>query len=391
MSLALVSRILEGKERMHKYTIAKITIFRGYVDKWKVAKLLKTMLEEQWKWDARPLKDGRYLIECPSAATARQMEKEGPMESLAFTLAFISWTIDLYHPAKAEGTLWWMKIKNLPMFYWDQDTVTTMLKSGRDLIQEEVMVLAQKTSGCSSACGSHGCCPMRFTVTLPHRDGAIPATIDVGLSSTTEHKAASMTSNNKMEEPPAVVHGSPPKPPPNRDNKGKAPISFLQDAPAPGGAGHGGWIGGPHSSMCGAREQPSPHGLQTQAPLSKRPPPHVEHSPEMQAQKTMPPVAGPNHGAGSTPSEAQALVPLNPANINVIANVPNQSNSPMRHSHYIKALYNPSEENIKAINQGIVIDLSKAALKKIGNTWNLITDEAWGIITSGQMTKDTSP
>ncbi|KAJ0981820.1 hypothetical protein J5N97_010075 [Dioscorea zingiberensis] len=232
--------MLEGKERMRKYTIANITAFRGYVDKWKVVELLKTRVEEQWKWDARSLRDGRYLIECPSAAIARKMEKEGPMESPAFTLAFTPWTKDLYHPAKAEGALRWVKIKNLPMFCWDQDTVAKMLKPVGDLIQiggsngvdtEDLRVFIRMRKPWLLPCAFH--CNI---ATLQHTYIAEMEPFQPPLSwdscPRTEQQVATMPNNDKTEKPPTAAHGSPLEPPPNRADKGKAPISVLQDTPA---------------------------------------------------------------------------------------------------------------------------------------------------------------
>ncbi|KAJ0989861.1 hypothetical protein J5N97_008217 [Dioscorea zingiberensis] len=211
------SKMLEGKERMLKHTIAKITTFRGYVDKWKVAELLKTRVEEQWKWDARPLMDGRYLIECPLAVTARQMEKEGPMESPAFTQPFTPWTTDLYHSVEAEGTC-------------AGDLVQIGGNGGVDTEDLRVLIPMRKTRLLP--------CVFHYNIaTLQHTYIAEMEPYQSPLSwdsrTRTEQKVAIMSNNDKTEEPPAAVHSSPLKPSDNRADKGKATISVLQDAPAP--------------------------------------------------------------------------------------------------------------------------------------------------------------
>ncbi|KAJ0977994.1 hypothetical protein J5N97_013468 [Dioscorea zingiberensis] len=111
-------------------------LWRGgvIVDGHKVEELLKGRINAQWNWDARILRDGRYIIECPSAVIARQIEKAGKMESPAFTLEFTPWTTALYGPAKAEGALRWVLVKNLPMCFWDLESIARMLKPVGDLV-----------------------------------------------------------------------------------------------------------------------------------------------------------------------------------------------------------------------------------------------------------------
>ncbi|KAJ0967495.1 hypothetical protein J5N97_024412 [Dioscorea zingiberensis] len=91
---------------------------------------------------------------------------------------------------------------------------------------------------------------------------------------------------------------------------------------------------------------------------------------------------------GPNPIEAQPDVIPNTDITVVPSTISAQLKSPLRPSNYIKAYHNPSDENIKTLNYGIGIDLSKASLRLIRNTWNLITDEAWELITSGQIIKD---
>ncbi|KAJ0971635.1 hypothetical protein J5N97_019594 [Dioscorea zingiberensis] len=136
ISLAHDSGMEAGLERMRSYTIARVKEIRGgLVDHRHVEALLRTRVDEQWEWSARILQDDRYLIKCPSAEKARQIEKAGPMESPPFTLEFTPWTTDLYRPAKAEGALRWVLIRNLPMFCWGLDTAARMLKPVGDLVR----------------------------------------------------------------------------------------------------------------------------------------------------------------------------------------------------------------------------------------------------------------
>ncbi|KAJ0985402.1 hypothetical protein J5N97_003758 [Dioscorea zingiberensis] len=134
ISLALDSGMMKGKERMTKFTIAKVVEMRGYIDSSKLAELLRTQVDDQWNWEPRSLKDGRYIVECPSAETARQLEKAGQMVSQVVTLTFTPWTTDLYRPTKAEGALRWVIVRNLPMFCWDRDSMARMLKPAGDLV-----------------------------------------------------------------------------------------------------------------------------------------------------------------------------------------------------------------------------------------------------------------
>ncbi|KAJ0975284.1 hypothetical protein J5N97_017249 [Dioscorea zingiberensis] len=135
ISLAQDSNMIAGKEKMRRFSIAKITEARGViVDGHKVEELLKGRINAQWNWDARILRDGRYIIECPSAVIARQIEKAGKMESPEFTLEFTPWTTALYRPAKAEGALRWVLVKNLPMCFRDLESIARMLKPVGDLV-----------------------------------------------------------------------------------------------------------------------------------------------------------------------------------------------------------------------------------------------------------------
>ncbi|KAJ0986740.1 hypothetical protein J5N97_005096 [Dioscorea zingiberensis] len=110
ISLAHDTDMEAGLESMSRFTIARVKETRGgVVNNNHIEALLKTRMKEQWEWSARTLLDGRYLIECTLAETARQMEKAGPMESLPFTLVFTPWMTDLYRPAKAEGALRWIQ------------------------------------------------------------------------------------------------------------------------------------------------------------------------------------------------------------------------------------------------------------------------------------------
>ncbi|KAJ0971932.1 hypothetical protein J5N97_019891 [Dioscorea zingiberensis] len=84
------------------------------------------------------------------------------------------------------------------------------------------------------------------------------------------------------------------------------------------------------------------------------------------------------------PNQDIAQLQVNPLGSNVIDKALSQSKSPLRTSNYIKVYVTPSEENLKILNEGIMIDLNNTTLKKIGNSWNLITEEAWKTITSEQ-------
>ncbi|KAJ0989083.1 hypothetical protein J5N97_007439 [Dioscorea zingiberensis] len=154
------------------------------------------------------------------------------------------------------------------------------------------------------------------------------------------------------------------------------------------------------------RAQSPPKPVPTQSPHQASSPPHDTEAGPFSAMQAQPehnqdPIPTDQvHGQRSSnestnPTVAQindveahlAVNPI-PRNLDVMAYDSTESISPMRPSTYIKAHFNPSAENIKALNNGLMIDLSNATLKKIGNTWNLLTEDAWDLLTSGRLNKE---
>ncbi|KAJ0971618.1 hypothetical protein J5N97_019577 [Dioscorea zingiberensis] len=241
ISLAHDSNMVAGKEKMRRCSIAKITEARGViVDGRKVEELLKTRINAQWNWDARILKDGRYIIECPSALIARQIEKAGKMESPKFTLDFTPWTADLYGPAKAEGALRWTLVKNLPMCYWDLDSIAKMLKPVGDLVligeravhaTEDFRALIRIRR------------PRRLPSALHCSVSTLQHTYFVELEKSqpelpwppyrqTERDEEAEIESKKQQAPAKKVQQFPETPRPNRVDKGNAPMERSVPPPA---------------------------------------------------------------------------------------------------------------------------------------------------------------
>ncbi|KAJ0971477.1 hypothetical protein J5N97_019436 [Dioscorea zingiberensis] len=237
ISLALDSDLMAGKERMSKFTIAKATEIRSYVDSRKLAELLKARVDEHWNWEPRVLKDGRFIIECPSADTTRQIEKAGPMVSPAITLTFTPWTTDLYRPAKAEGALRWVIVCNLPMFCWDRNSMARMLKPTGDLVHigdrsstatEDVRVFLRLRRPQLLPCAIHcSISTLQHTYILELEQGHPPLPWDPrrGTEQTND------TSGEPTENPNGRLQPNQTKTPATGLEKGKAPMSVLQDPP----------------------------------------------------------------------------------------------------------------------------------------------------------------
>ncbi|KAJ0989858.1 hypothetical protein J5N97_008214 [Dioscorea zingiberensis] len=236
ISLALNSAMMGGKECMAKSTIARITEARSLVTGGKIEELLGKRVDPHWKWEARPLKDDRYIIECPSASTTRKIKKEGQMTSLEFTLTFTPWMTDLYRPEKAEGALRWVIVQDLPMCFWDRDSIVTMLKPAGDLVQigkrgceptEDIRVLlrVRKPRLLPSAIHcSVGTLQHKYTIVLDRGEPPLPWDPKQGTGQK-ENTATGGEANREAEE---RNHNSPKH---TRVDKGKAPLSVLQGSP----------------------------------------------------------------------------------------------------------------------------------------------------------------
>ncbi|KAJ0974961.1 hypothetical protein J5N97_016926 [Dioscorea zingiberensis] len=541
LSLAFDSDLMAGTERMRKFSIAKVTEIRGVVDCRRMTELLKSRVAEQGGWEVKPLKDGRYLVECPSAETARKIEKDSPMESPAYTITFTPWTTDLYRPAKAEGAMRWVTVKNLPMFCWGRDSTARMLKPVGDLVHmgehgggvtEDIQVLLRLRKPRLLPAALHcSIKTLQHTYIVEMIPGQPPLPWDTRPGTVKE--GGDIAINESTMERLMADHNNSGVPPASKNDKGKAPITVLQVTPARHGGGRqkGIIIREPqeprttHRSIATAPEpavtipagaaevtedgtlcqaegvtrdglevgreektgqadsinvadpslncQPSEdeeeidfadavrtltavwqhhtvgsdsgsipdkldhlvrsnHLEMEKIKLSDNTPPGGAHNhgkgaqegthvigpqkrlqthplcdklANIEGQQAIGPTnmdlvqpekqlnqmgnTLPEQGLGHNTREASLTIIPNEASTDVMTNEVSQSKSPVRPSNYIKAHYNPNDSNIKAQNNGIEIDLSNASLRKIGNSWNLITDEAWLLITSKKSHKDS--
>ncbi|KAJ0962167.1 hypothetical protein J5N97_029995 [Dioscorea zingiberensis] len=251
ISLAHDSDMLQGLERMKKYTIVREKEVReGFVDNRKVATLLKMRVDKQWEWDVRLLRDGRYLVECPSAETTRKIEKAGPMESPAFTLDFTPWTTDLYRPVKAEGVLRWVIIRNLPMFCWVLDTTARMLKPIGDLVRigargaeatEDFRALLRVWRPRLLPCTIHcSISTLQHAYTVEMEPGQPPLPWDTRRR--TEQEIEVEPEKGAAHGPASIHHCSQIKHPIHKSDKGKAPITESYPTPVNPMAGRQGGI-----------------------------------------------------------------------------------------------------------------------------------------------------
>ncbi|KAJ0986235.1 hypothetical protein J5N97_004591 [Dioscorea zingiberensis] len=134
-SMAIDSDVLEGRERMKRFSIISVTEKRGgMVLTSDIKDVLSCLIDEQWSWEVKELRDGRFIAPFPTVALARQTEKKSPLKMLSFTLNFEPWTPDLWKKGRADGAIRWVIVKQLPMDCWSRDLVARLLKPSGDLV-----------------------------------------------------------------------------------------------------------------------------------------------------------------------------------------------------------------------------------------------------------------
>ncbi|KAJ0969632.1 hypothetical protein J5N97_022509 [Dioscorea zingiberensis] len=132
--------MIKGKETLKSFTIATVTeVKEGMVSAKTVTGALTVALKaftnkENWGWAAKPFLDGRYMVACPTAEAARELEKGGVLHLPKFSLRFEPWTADLWETEKADGERRWVTIYHLPIFCWDRDSMALLLKPIGDLV-----------------------------------------------------------------------------------------------------------------------------------------------------------------------------------------------------------------------------------------------------------------
>ncbi|KAJ0989082.1 hypothetical protein J5N97_007438 [Dioscorea zingiberensis] len=134
ISVALDSDIMEGRERMKRFSIISVKKTReGMVGIQDITDVLSCIVDEQWTWVVKPLRDGRFITAFPTAELAKQTEEKGPIRMLDFSLDFQQWSPDLWKKSRAEGAIRWVLVKELPMDCWSRDSARSLKPAG-DLV-----------------------------------------------------------------------------------------------------------------------------------------------------------------------------------------------------------------------------------------------------------------
>ncbi|KAJ0967656.1 hypothetical protein J5N97_024573 [Dioscorea zingiberensis] len=364
ISVPIDSDVIEGRRRMQCFSIITVKGIREQlVNAREIADVLSAIVDEQWTWKVKPLRDGRFIVAFPSTELARQAESKGSLHQFSFSLKLEPWTTDLGNIGKPEGPSRWVVVKQLPMDYWSQDMVARLLKSAGDLIY------------ISSQSRDHG--DDLLVLLRVRRPRRLPSNITCSMG----HRKY----NYQLELAKGRQAGA---------TESKA-IWLERDFNAQGDARTKPSLGGAHTQshygnavdhlVPAERTQLTPQATIGPTTITKRGP--LPTPLELYSATRLPQEADQFQAA-----EAQLVHNPTPLSTNVMVNDDAyQSKSPMRPSNYIKAHFNPKDKNTRPLNDGLMIDLSEASLKKIGNTWNLITEEAWQLITAGRLSTSTPP
>ncbi|KAJ0984858.1 hypothetical protein J5N97_003214 [Dioscorea zingiberensis] len=126
---------MERRERMKRFSIISVKKLReGMVGPQDITDVLSCIVDEQWTWAVKPLRDDRFITAFSIAELAKQTEEKGPLRMLDFPLEFQQWSPDLWKKSRAEGAIQWVLVKELPMDCWSRDSAARLLKPARDLV-----------------------------------------------------------------------------------------------------------------------------------------------------------------------------------------------------------------------------------------------------------------
>ncbi|KAJ0989936.1 hypothetical protein J5N97_008292 [Dioscorea zingiberensis] len=140
ISVSMTNKMLKGKEKLRSLSIATVTEVReGLVNAAAITGSLTEALKGctskvNWNWEAKPFLDGWYLVACPSAAAARELERGGVIHLLKFSLCFEQCTTDMWPTERADGERRTVIIRHLPVFSWDHHSVALLLRTVGDLV-----------------------------------------------------------------------------------------------------------------------------------------------------------------------------------------------------------------------------------------------------------------
>ncbi|KAJ0984896.1 hypothetical protein J5N97_003252 [Dioscorea zingiberensis] len=128
--------MMERKEQMKHYFIPTERLTNGGmpVDARSLSTALQVALGDHWEWSSRPLRDGRFLVECPSSEEARGLEGIGTLHLPRFSLSFEQWSPDIAVVGKAEGEKRWVLLKDVPFFCWHRDVIAKLVEPVGELI-----------------------------------------------------------------------------------------------------------------------------------------------------------------------------------------------------------------------------------------------------------------
>ncbi|KAJ0987222.1 hypothetical protein J5N97_005578 [Dioscorea zingiberensis] len=253
ISVGLNKGILDGRERMKSFSLITVTERKaGSTTIQDITDVLGCLVDENWSWVVKPLRDGRYIAAFPSSELARKTEKAGRLSVLNFDLSFEPWSPDLWQTGKAEGATCWVIVKNLPMDCWGRDEAACLLKPAGDLVAMDrrsqrygndlrllLRVRWPRKMPASIHC-SLGVRQFNYTVELdagqqplPWADGLQRPNL---ATNEDEGTPAETTINTNIEEVAAVTPAeatttTPTSLPERRLDKGKAPMSEKIAAP----------------------------------------------------------------------------------------------------------------------------------------------------------------
>ncbi|KAJ0965426.1 hypothetical protein J5N97_026564 [Dioscorea zingiberensis] len=132
-SVALNKGILDGREHMKAFSIITVVESReGTVTISDITDILTHIVDENWSWTVKPLRDRRYIVAFPTAELVAKRKQDFVVT--AFDLKFEPWTPDLWQTGKAEGATRWVVVKTLPMDCWGRDEAASLLKPAGDLV-----------------------------------------------------------------------------------------------------------------------------------------------------------------------------------------------------------------------------------------------------------------
>ncbi|KAJ0961355.1 hypothetical protein J5N97_000562 [Dioscorea zingiberensis] len=262
---------MEGRERMKRFSIISVKKTReGMVGIQDITDVLSCIVDEQWTWVVKPLRDGRFITAFPTTELAKQTEEKGPIRMLDFSLDFQQWSPDLWKKSRAEGAIRWVLVKELPMDCWSRDSAARLLKPAGDLVYidgqsreygEDLKVLLRVRKPRRLPCEIHCSIGTRqycYSLDMVAGQPALPwdTRRRTEQEDTSNPVPAEQNMPNELSQEPVPLQH-------NSLDKGKAPMVITDKAPARSGGVR------PHGIVI--KERQSDQG-QNRSEQSNRPP-----------------------------------------------------------------------------------------------------------------------